>query len=69
MEYLGVVKWFDNSKGYGFIVSERVEEDIMLHYSELKMEGFKTAKTGDKVRFQLASTRDQGFSATDVVLV
>lgn len=69
MEYLGVVKWFDNSKGYGFIVSERLEKDVMLHYSEIQMEGFKAAKTGDKVKFTLETTREQGFSAKNVVLV
>jgi len=69
MEYKGIVKWFDAKKGFGFIVSERFDEDIMLHYSELKMDGFRTAKTGDRVTFSLDEDRKEGLAATEVNVV
>lgn len=66
MQYKGIVKWFDAKKGFGFIVSERFEEDIMLHFSELNMDGFKTAKTGDRVTFDIDENREEGLAAIDV---
>ncbi len=49
----GQVKWFNNAKGYGFIVTETTEEDIFVHYSEILGEGFKTLKEGEEVNFEL----------------
>lgn len=66
MKYKGIVKWFDAKKGFGFIVSERFEEDIMLHFSELQMNGFKTAKTGDRVGFDLDENREEGLAAVNI---
>ncbi len=47
----GVVKWFNNAKGYGFILSEESSGDIFAHYSAINMEGYKTLKAGQKVQF------------------
>ncbi len=48
----GTVKWFNVQKGYGFIVGENGQE-IFVHYSGLKMEGFKTIEDGQAVEFDL----------------
>lgn len=48
----GQVKWFNDTKGYGFIVIDDAP-DIFVHYSAIKMEGFRTLKEGDLVSFEL----------------
>ena len=47
----GKVKWFNNAKGYGFILAEGSEEDLFVHYSSIIMEGYKTLKAGQPVAF------------------
>lgn len=47
----GIVKWFNNTKGYGFILSENGGGDIFAHYSAIDMDGYKTLKAGQTVRF------------------
>lgn len=49
----GTVKWFNNSKGFGFIVPEGGGEDVFAHFSQIKMEGYKTLKTNQVVEFDL----------------
>ena len=50
----GSVKWFNDSKGYGFIVSETLpDRDIFVHYTAVQSEGFKTLAEGQKVSFDL----------------
>jgi cold shock protein len=48
----GTVKWFNESKGYGFITNDD-GGDVFVHYAEIKGEGFKTLKEGDKVSFEV----------------
>lgn len=48
----GKVKWFNNAKGYGFIVAEGSDEDLFAHYSAIQMEGYKTLKAGQDVTFE-----------------
>ena len=48
----GTVKWFNNQKGYGFISDEQ-GNDVFVHFSGLKMEGFKTLAEGEKVEFEV----------------
>ena len=48
----GVVKWFSNRKGYGFIEQEN-GEDIFVHHSAIKMQGFRTLAEGDRVSFEI----------------
>ena len=62
----GTVKWFSNQKGYGFI--ETKDRDVFVHYSEIKDEGYKTLKKGDKVEFDIATT-DKGDQAKNVVKI
>lgn len=47
----GIVKWFNNTKGYGFILSESGGGDIFAHYSAIDMDGYKTLKAGQTVQF------------------
>lgn len=49
----GKVKWFNNAKGYGFIVADGRSEDLFAHYSAIQMEGYKTLKAGQAVTFEL----------------
>ena len=50
---IGTVKWFNNSKGFGFISAEDSGEDIFAHYSTIEMDGYKTLKAGQEVNFEL----------------
>nr|WP_085718324.1 cold shock domain-containing protein CspD [Pseudomonas sp. B28(2017)] len=49
----GKVKWFNNAKGYGFIVEDGKTEDLFAHYSAIQMEGYKTLKAGQAVVFDI----------------
>ena len=61
----GVVKWFNNAKGYGFIVSESGDDEIFAHYSAITMEGYKTLKAGQTVIFK-AEPGPTGLHAPDI---
>ncbi len=60
----GKVKWFNNAKGYGFI-EYKENEDIFVHYSAIKSDGYKTLNEGDIVHFSLINT-NKGLQAKDV---
>ena len=49
----GTVKWFNNAKGYGFILSSDGVSDIFAHYSAITMDGYKTLKAGQEVNYEL----------------
>jgi CspA family cold shock protein len=59
----GVVKWFNSSKGFGFIKME--DREVFVHYSDLMVEGFKTISEGEKVLFDLYEDK-KGFVAKNV---
>ena len=61
----GKVKWFNNAKGYGFIVAEGSEIDIFAHYSAITMEGYKTLKAGQSVQFDTKQV-DNGVHAINI---
>jgi cold shock protein len=64
---VGKVKWFNNEKGYGFI--DYVDgEDIFVHYSNIKQEGYKTLSEGQMVQFDLVRT-EKGLQAINVINV
>jgi CspA family cold shock protein len=48
----GVVKWFSNEKGYGFIAREN-EEDVFVHFSAIQADGYKSLTEGQKVEFDI----------------
>jgi CspA family cold shock protein len=47
----GTVKWFNESKGYGFITPDNGAQDLFVHFSGISGEGFKTLREGDAVTF------------------
>ncbi len=49
----GMVKWFNDSKGYGFIQADGVDRDVFVHYTAVAGDGFKTLQEGQKVTFDL----------------
>ncbi|MDD3241183.1 MAG: cold shock domain-containing protein [Bacilli bacterium] len=63
----GVVKWFDNSLGYGFIET-KYGEQIYVHYSNINMEGYKEINSGDAVIFDVIETK-KGPSAVNINIV
>ena len=65
MPETGTVKWFNDSKGYGFISREE-GEDVFVHFSSLAGDGFKSLQEGDQVSFDLEQS-DRGPQATNVV--
>ncbi|MFH2065449.1 MAG: cold shock domain-containing protein [Pseudomonadota bacterium] len=60
----GIVKWFSNKKGFGFIEQEE-GGDIFVHHSAIKMDGFKTLTEGERVTFDVEET-DKGPAAKNV---
>lgn len=61
------VKWFNDAKGYGFIENNEME-DVFVHYSQIKKDGYKSLTTGDMVQFDLITT-DKGYQAQNVALI
>ncbi len=61
----GTVKWFNDSKGYGFI-SQPNGEDVFVHFSAIVGEGFRTLTEGEEVEFEVTTT-EKGSQATNVV--
>jgi CspA family cold shock protein len=61
---VGVVKWFNASKGYGFI-SREGKDDVFVHYSAIQSEGFKTLDEGQRVEFSV-ERGEKGLQATQV---
>lgn len=49
----GIVKWFNDSKGFGFVTSDNGGEDLFAHFSAINMNGFKTLYEGQKVSFDI----------------
>jgi len=50
--HTGKVKWFNNAKGYGFILSEATEEELFAHFSAINAEGYKSLRAGQSVQFE-----------------
>ncbi|MDE7315371.1 MAG: cold-shock protein [Mucispirillum sp.] len=64
MSQRGVVKWFNNSKGYGFLTDEN-GADVFVHFSAIQSDGFKTLEQGDNVEFD-AIEGNKGLQAQNV---
>ncbi len=61
----GTVKWFNPEKGYGFI-SQEDGEDLFVHFSEIKMDGFKTLEEGAAVQFDVTEGQNGKLQASNV---
>lgn len=62
----GKVKWFNNAKGYGFIIEDGCTDDLFAHFSSVQMEGYKTLKAGQPVSFEKKPS-DKGVHAVNIV--
>ncbi len=67
MTYEGKVKWFNDSKGFGFI-EYNGGEDVFVHFSAIQGKGFKSLREGDSVRFEIENS-DKGYRAANVEVV
>ena len=61
----GKVKWFDDKKGYGFIVPDSGGKDLFVHYSSIEGDGHRSLDEGDKVSFTVEQGK-KGLEATNV---
>ena len=61
----GTVKWFNASKGYGFISPNNGGDDVFAHFSAIEMEGYKTLKEGQDVEFEIQEG-PKGLQATHI---
>ena len=65
---LGTVKWFNAEKGFGFIEQDGGGEDVFVHFSSIKAEGYKSLDEGQKVQFDIEKGQ-RGPQAANVTLV
>jgi CspA family cold shock protein len=68
MSSTGVVKWFNDAKGFGFITLDGEDKDCFVHYSSIAGEGFRSLAEGDRVRFDLVAGQ-KGPAAENVVKI
>ena len=61
----GTVKWFNDSKGFGFVTPDNGGDDLFAHFSEINMNGFKTLAEGQKVSFDVKQGQ-KGKLATNI---
>lgn len=66
MVSVGKVKWFNSKKGYGFIKANDGEQDIFVHYTSIKGDGFKSLAEGEEVQFELTQG-PKGLQAQNVL--
>ena len=54
MRTTGTVKWFNESKGFGFVTPEDGSKDCFIHHSQINGDGFKTLNEGERIEFTIA---------------
>ncbi|MDD5201105.1 MAG: cold-shock protein [Terrimicrobiaceae bacterium] len=64
----GTVKWFNDKKGFGFILDSEVSGDIFVHFSAIQAKGFRTLKEGEEVEYELYQD-EKGSRARNVMKV
>lgn len=62
----GTVKWFSSRKGFGFIVPDDGSDDLFVHHSEIKTDGYASLEEGQKVEFEIGEGK-KGPCATNVI--
>ncbi len=65
---LGVVKWFNGEKGYGFIARDNGEKDVFVHFSAINAEGFRTLRENQRVEFEVVEG-EKGPQAQNVEVI
>lgn len=61
----GIVKWFNDAKGFGFITPDEGGEDLFAHFSEVQQEGYKVLREGQKVSFEVSQGK-KGLQASNI---
>src|SRR5690606_5824122 len=62
---IGKVRWFNNATGYGFVVAEGRNEDLVAHYSAIQMDGYRTLKAGQPAQLAII----QGTTGLHAVII
>ncbi len=66
--HVGIVKWFNESKGYGYIVREEDGAEVFVHFTAIEMDGYRSLKKGQSVKFECIQG-EKGLLATRVVVL
>ena len=62
---IGTVKWFNNTKGFGFIERDNDQPDVFVHYTAIEADGYRSLEEGDRVEFVIEET-SKGLQASHV---
>lgn len=65
-KYTGIVRWFNNTKGYGFLGRDDGGPDVFIHYSAIESDGYKTLREGESVAYDIING-EKGLQADKVV--
>lgn len=64
----GVIKWFNNEKGYGFATPDDGSKDVFVHYSAIQAEGYRSLNEGERIEFSV-EMGDKGPKAVEVTKI